>query len=367
VVRTQPGFPPGVDLDVDSLVLDSAPGGAALAVTPSGRAQATQSGPAPKITVVRSSATSAKVVVHDPTSPFWMVLGQSTNAGWHATTGTGVDLGTPQLIDGYANGWLVTPPQPGHDMVITLDWTPQRLVDVALVVSAGTLALCLVLACWPRRRRRARGEPVAVPAGPTGVYRTTVPTVTSTVGASPVTSTVGAGDGARPAGEPDDAAPLLGSPLRSHGARPRWFVTVVVALVVGGITSAVIAPEAGIPVGLAAFVALVLGYARIFLALGSVGLLVAVDRMVTTGQGKFRFLAEFGWPTHFESAGTLAWFAVAALGADALVQEVRDRRARAVARDGDVMPAPPTDAAGHDTGGRRPRRRRRRGKHVRSV
>ena len=29
VVQTQPGFPPGVDVDIDSLVLDSAPGGTA--------------------------------------------------------------------------------------------------------------------------------------------------------------------------------------------------------------------------------------------------------------------------------------------------------------------------------------------------
>ena len=38
-----------------------------------------------------------------------------------------------------------------------------------LVVSAVTLAVCLVLACWPRRRRRqARGEGLTVPAGPVG-------------------------------------------------------------------------------------------------------------------------------------------------------------------------------------------------------
>ena len=360
VVRTQPGFPPGVDLDIDSVVLDSAPGGTPLAVTASGRVQPTESGPAPTITVVHSSATSAKVVVHDPAGPFWMVLGQSTNAGWHATTGTGVDLGAPQVIDGYANGWLVTPPKPGHNMVITLDWTPQRLVDVALVASAVTLALCLVLACWPsRRRRRDTGETVTVPVGPTGKYRSSAPTAMATPDAHPDLGDTMRGDTMRG----DDAAPLLGSPLRSYGARPRWFVVVAVSLVVGGITSAVIAPDAGIPVGLAALITLVVGYGRIFLALGSVGLLVAVDRMVTSGQSTFRFLAEFGWPTHFELAGTLAWFAVAALGADALVQEVRDRRARRTVQSGDAP------SRGAPEGGieQPPRRRRRRGKHAPSV
>ena len=52
-----------------------------------------------------------------------------------------------------------------------------------------------------------------------------------------------------------------------------------------GVTSAVIAPEAGIPVALATFLALVVGYGRALLALGSVGLLVAVDWIVTNGQG----------------------------------------------------------------------------------
>jgi hypothetical protein len=81
-------------------------------------------------------------------------------------------------------------------------------------------------------------------------------------------------------------------------------------------------------VALATFLAMVASYGRVVLAVGSVGLLVAVDEMVTAGQDKFHYLAEFGWPTHFETASTLAWLAVAGLAADALVQEVRERRGR---------------------------------------
>jgi hypothetical protein len=344
-VQTQPGAPPGADIDIDSLVLDSAPGGAALATGPTGRAQPAQSGPAPAVTVLRSTATSAQVEVKDPKGPFWMVLGESTNAGWHATTGSGMDLGPPALIDGYANGWLVTPAKPGQNMVITLEWTPQRLVWVALVVSGVTIVACAVIGCWPRRRRRRRAQanpPGEVPATEAQVEGIVV----VEVGADPV------------------AAPLLSSPLRSSGTRPRWTVSVGAAILVGAATSAVISPEAGIPMALATFLALVIGYGRIFLALASVGLLVAVDKMVTSGQDTFHYLAEFGWPTHFETASTLAWFAVAALGADAVVQEVRDRRASRAGRDRDEhVHAPPTGAARSG-----PRRRRRpRGKHVRSV
>jgi hypothetical protein len=138
---------------------------------------------------------------------------------------------------------------------------------------------------------------------------------------------------------------------------------VLAPVVAGAVASAVISRDAGIPVALATLLAVVARYGRVLLAAGAVGFLVAVDRMVTTGQDKFHYVAEFGWPNHFESASTLAWFAVAALGADALVQEVRDRRARrslpATDPPTDPITVPATDA-GTEKG---PRRRR--GLHVR--
>jgi len=356
VVQTQPGFPPGVDVDIDSLVLDSAPGGSALATTPSGRVQPTQSGPAPRLTVVHFSATSAKVLVHDPKVPFWLVLGESTNAGWHATTASGMDLGAPQLIDGYANGWLVTPSRAGTDMVIMLQWTPQRLVWIALVVSGTAIVLCIALAAVaPRRRRPRRGDPVAVPAGPAGIYR-----ARRRVAVTRVDGAGGAGSSTRAGPEApavfDDTAPVLSSPLRSWGARPTWVTTALVTIATGAFTSAIISPAAGFPVALATLLALVAGYGRVFLVVGAVGLLVAVDRMVTTAQSTFHYVAEFGWPNHFETASTLAWFAVAALGADAVAQEVRARRAK--------RPSRPDESPRPGTGSRR--RKSRRGKHLRT-
>ena len=301
-VQTQPGFSPGVDFDIDSLIFDSAPGGTALAPGASGRAQPTDPGAAPEVSVLASSATSATVVVHDPTAPFWMVLGESTNSGWHATV-AGKDLGPPQLIDGYANGWLVTPKTSGRDMVITLEWTPQHFVNDAIVLTGVTVLVCLVLVCWPRRRRRFETD-----------SESPYPDATSSTGPSTGASWL------------DDPWPVLGSPVRSSGTRPPWYTMVGVSLLAGGVTSAVVAPAAGIPVAVATLLAVVSSYGRVLLALGSVGLLVVVDQMVTAAQDKFHYAAEFGWPTHFETASTLAWLAVAALAADALVQEVRERR-----------------------------------------
>ena len=38
------------------------------------------------------------------TAPAWLVLGESYNRGWRAAC-DGRDLGAPQVVDGFANGW----------------------------------------------------------------------------------------------------------------------------------------------------------------------------------------------------------------------------------------------------------------------
>jgi hypothetical protein len=315
-VQTQPGFPPGVDVNFDSVVLDSAAFGAALAPTASGRTAAANSGPSPVLHVVRSAATSAQVVVHAPTGPFWLVLGQSTNTGWHATTATGTDLGPPQLVDGYANGWLVTPKVAGHDMVISLEWRPQRLVWAALIVSATALVVCVLLACWPRRATRRH------------------------VGASPggarVAFSGASGNGAAGSDDPDALA--LGSPLSSTGTRPRWWALAIAPVVAGGAAAALIVPAAGLPVAALTLVALALRHGRVLLAATCVALVVGVDVMVAVSQAHHHFAAEFGWPGHFETAGRVAWLAVTVLAADAVVEVARNRRLALAHRPADPEP-----------------------------
>jgi len=354
VLRTAPGLDLDVGVNVDSLVLDSAPGGAALAPTAGGRAQPVQSGTGPALTVRHPTATSATVVVHHPAGPFWMVLGESTNAGWHATT-SGTDLGPPALLDGYANGWYVTPVHPGQDMVITLTWTPQHSVDLALVASAAALAVCLALACWPRRLRRRRG---GRGGGDGGRFLTVPGTESGDPGRGapvPVAVPVPAADGATAVARHGlehpgaarlghagarlgGAAPELGSPLRSGGARPRWWVQVLAPILAGAVTAAIVTPAAAIAVAGATLLGLLLAPGRAVVAAGCVAMLVAVDWLVTTGQQQHRFTAEFGWPTHFGSVNVLAWLAVTLLAADALVEQLRARRAH--------PPGPPPRDAG---------------------
>ena len=100
-------------------------------------------------------------------TPFDLILGESINKGWTATVGGGPGLGKPVLIDAFANGWRIDPTAVApyvHDgkLDVTIEWTPQRTVDWALLVSAVAIVACLVLALWPvgrrRRRRHARAH-----------------------------------------------------------------------------------------------------------------------------------------------------------------------------------------------------------------
>ena len=92
------------------------------------------------------------------TRPAWLVLEQSYSPGWRATCrerdGLERDLGDPTAIDGYANGWRVTPDCVSVDFA----FGPQRLALAGYAVSAlGCLAMAaLLLGAWVSRRRRGR-------------------------------------------------------------------------------------------------------------------------------------------------------------------------------------------------------------------
>jgi hypothetical protein len=92
------------------------------------------------------------------------------------------------------------------------------------------------------------------------------------------------------------------------------------------VAAALIVPAAAIPVAVAAALALALRHGRVLLAAACVGLAVGVDWIVAASQAHHHFPAEFGWPSHFETAGRVAWLAVAVLAADAVVEVARGRR-----------------------------------------
>jgi hypothetical protein len=147
-VFTVPGLTFGIDLDQLALVSP----------------QFTAAPPAPADaapTVASSSEHHATIGRADDS--FWLTLNQSFNRGWEATAHHAdekSDLGVAHPIGAFANGWFVSDPN-GEATRVDFTWTPQRSVDLALLVSGLGVLACVALVIF--RRRRA---PASIPETP---------------------------------------------------------------------------------------------------------------------------------------------------------------------------------------------------------
>lgn len=258
------------------------------------------------VSVTHNGATNVRAHVTGASEPFWLVLGQSRSPGWHAHLVGGPDLGPSQLVDGYANGWLVTPPDNGAaGFDVVFDWTPQRQVWAAIWLSLLGALLCIgiIVASWVRRRSVVATTEVAI-AG-------------------------------------DDEAELTWWPVETirSGSRLRWIAPVVCGL----LAALVVAPWVGVLV--AAVVALVVVWPRLrpVVMLAPAALLALCALYILVEQYRYRYPSVFEWPTVFPHARTLAWIAVVLLGADAITEILRARFDR-----GDVGPGRRTDGAGDE-------------------
>jgi hypothetical protein len=270
-LRTVAGRDTGID--IDRLVLDS-PGTQATAIT--------DTTPAPALEVVDQGRTSYRLRVDDAQEPFWLVLGQSHNEGWSASA-NGDSLGAPQLVNGYANGWLVRP-RPGEAVEIDLRWKPQQRVWWALGLSAVGVLVCLALAL-PEPRFGMRREREMTPQ------------------------------------EPELVLPLADAEaLLSRRAR-------LGTTVAAGLFAALVA---GLPTGVIVAAAVLLATrrppARVLLGLGAAAALGVAGLYTAVQQLRYDYLAQFEWPTRFDRAHGIAWLAVCLLAAGALVEIVRRAR-----------------------------------------
>jgi hypothetical protein len=297
LVESAPGRATGVD--VDGLVLGSEADASAMVLGPGGSLERAIKPPerlvseTPAVRVVRDGRTKKEIEVRGarPGTPFWLVLGQSNNAGWKATVdGEGASIrsgdgdGASALVDGYANGWLVTPSSGSFRM--TLEWEPQRTVWVALAISVATLLLCIVLACWRRRRGR--------------------------------------GDDARPADE-RDAPPVLASPLEATGANATRR-TAIVATVAAGLVAALVSRWwVGIVVAACVLAVLVRPRLRFLLTIGAPACIAIAAVYVVVQQYRYRYPYGYFWVDHFSAVANVVWLGVLLLAADAVVELVRRR------------------------------------------
>jgi hypothetical protein len=204
------------------------------------------------------------------------VLGQSYNEGWRATA-AGRDLGTPRLVDGYANAWFIRPRGTGP-ITVELAWAPQGAVNVALWASLVGGIACLGIVVVGLRRRR--GRPADHLDGPR----------------------------ARPSATGD-----------AMGRRARVGLALGAALVAG----LTITPVVGVVAGLLAWAAAAGGRIRRAVRVAPPILLLVVAIGIPVQQRIERHPAFFDWTSHFEWARWCAWFAVIALALDVLVASLR--------------------------------------------
>jgi hypothetical protein len=157
-VESEPGLDTGID--VDRVVLASDGAGNPAPVAPRGAAPSSSGA---TVRVVGSGPTSLDLTVSTDGDPFWLVLGQSHSTGWEADASRG-SVGPLQVVNGYANGWLVEPSGPGS-LTMELRWTPQRLVWVGLGLSAMAVLACAGVLVVTSRRQRNQATLVSPAAG----------------------------------------------------------------------------------------------------------------------------------------------------------------------------------------------------------
>ncbi len=302
VLRSSPGQ--STAIDIDGFGLSSAKGGAPGAAPTPGAQPATTGATGPKVVITHDGRTAKTVKITGATKPFWLVLGESRNNGWVASGGSGAQISPTRLVDGYANGWLITPTASGGTITVHVNWTPQRVVWISLILSGlgVALSLALVVVIGMRRRRR----PVAVEA------ETVAP------------------------------SPAFVSPTAPPRRVTGWVATTVVpitALLVGGV---LVNPVIGVLLAVVAALVMRFGRLRPLLTLGAPAMVMIAGLYIVAQQYRHNFTARFEWPTFFARIHVLGWLAVLFVTLDVLIDFVRERQRMAKPRRGHT-PVKPVD------------------------
>jgi hypothetical protein len=257
------------DVDIDQLVLSSAAGGSATPIAPGARPELPPTAPATPVSWTQDSNSKVSVTTTGRSSgPSWLVLGQSFNDGWEASGGHGPDPAGPTLMNGFANAWYVGGSQPSGT-AYTLRWTPQRAMDVALLVSLVGIVAAIALVLRGRRWVVA----------------------------------------------PTDDAPALDAPWSERAEVPVKCL-VPSAVVLGVASGLMIGPWWGVVAAVAVYLGGRLRRGHALLTVGTVGsLAIAFGAVVVDRLGR-RHEVAFNFFTSMETAHRFALFALALLAAD---------------------------------------------------
>jgi hypothetical protein len=115
----------------------------------------------PAAEVVRNDPTQRRVEIGACPDGCWFVLGEGLNSGWRAELDA-QDLGAATSISGGMNGWWLAPSE--SPRVLTLQWTPQRVTDLGLLVTLVAVVGAIVLLAGGAVRRRVPPQPDDEPA-----------------------------------------------------------------------------------------------------------------------------------------------------------------------------------------------------------
>lgn len=324
-------------LDVDLLAMSSAAGGGPGVDS---LAHPLGDGPTPPATTsTRPARLHYEASVKDATEPYWLILGQSLSPGWTATVG-GHDLGAPTLINGYANGWRVDPATVGADATITLKWTPQSTVWIALWASLLGAVLCVALVIWPvpwlARRSAARSSSAGGADSGSAPEGLDVSGVAAAAGAAAAGADAGvafAGDEG-PSSATLSAPPMVPigiSPFGSDGSALRAGPAIGFAAITWLVTCAAMGPYVATAVGVVTAAALGLRRGQVLLRIACIGAFGAAAAYIVAKQTRAGYLVDFDWMNKFELTHAWALGATALLAIDPLVELLRRRRGRSAA------------------------------------
>ncbi|WP_436795904.1 alpha-(1-_3)-arabinofuranosyltransferase domain-containing protein [Actinospongicola halichondriae] len=142
--------------DIDQLVWCSDAGGDACGNDGPLLTDDGSSAPAVEVVGGDDATVEVRITGAEAGTPFWLVLGQSFEPGWEIIEGAPEHRST-QLVDGFANGFLVTPDSDTLD--VTMRFVPQNRVEIGLLLSVVGILVALGLAIGTP----SPGGPVPIP------------------------------------------------------------------------------------------------------------------------------------------------------------------------------------------------------------